>query len=249
VRICRSLALIGGSQYGLSGPLDCNIYAVKGPDGIVLIDAGAGTHTEVLLSNLREDLGDAPVCAVALTHCHVDHAAGAASLRCITGCEVLAPEVSASAIETADEEITGLARARAAGVYPSDFRFEPCEVDKAFCDYECFQAAGVSFRAIHVRGHSPDAFCLLSQPESDRWLFSGDVIFYGGILGVINSSGSDMAGYRSDLHKLADLAVEGLFPGHGLFTLRGGQAHLAGAIDQARRGLLPRQIGQGDLIF
>ena len=249
MRICRSLALIGGSQYGLSGPLDCNVYAVKGPDGIVLIDAGAGTHTEVLLANLREDLGDAPVRAVALTHCHADHAAGATSLRCMTECQVFAPDVSASAIETADEEFTGLAGARAAGAYPADFRFEPCQVDKPFSDLECFQAAGISFRAIHVRGHSPDAFCLLAQPEGNTWLFSGDVVFYGGILGVINSFGSDMAGYRSDLHKLADLAVDGLFPGHVLFTLRGGQAHLSAAIDQARRGLLPRQIGQGDLIF
>ena len=56
-----------------------------------------------------------------------------------------------------------------------------------------------------------------------------------------------MAGYRSDLHQLADLAVDGLFPGHGLFTLCAGQAHLAAAIDQARRGLLPRQIGRGTL--
>jgi hypothetical protein len=74
-------------------------------------------------------------------------------------------------------------------------------------------------------------------------------VFYGGTLGMINAPGSDMAGYRSDLHKLADLAADGLFPGHGLFTLRGGQGHLACAIEQSRRGPLPRQIAQGDLIF
>lgn len=249
MRICRSLALIGASQFGLAGRLDCNVYAVQGPDGIVLIDAGAGTHTDVLLENLRADLGDAPVCAVAVTHCHADHAAGAAALRRITGCRVFAPAVCACAIETGDEETTGLAGARAAGVYPPDFRFEPCPVDQQFHDGESFDAAGIPFRAIHVRGHSPDTFCLLARAENNLWLFTGDAVFYGGVLGVINSPGSDMAGYRADLHKLGDLAADGLFPGHGLFTLRGGQAHVAVAIEQTRRGLLPRQIGQGDLIF
>jgi hydroxyacylglutathione hydrolase len=162
---------------------------------------------------------------------------------------VLVPGLSAVAVESADEEATGLALARAAGVYPPDFRLRPCHVDQSFRDGECFEAGGIRFRAIHVRGHSPDAFCLLTRVGRGNWLFSGDVIFYGGILGVINAAGSDRAGYRADLHKLGGLEIEGLFPGHGLFTLRSGQAHIDCAILQAKQGFLSRQIGQGDLIF
>jgi glyoxylase-like metal-dependent hydrolase (beta-lactamase superfamily II) len=249
MRICPPLALIASSQFGLAGPLDCSVYALRGPDGIVTIDSGAGTDTAALLANLREELGDAPLRAVVLTHCHPDHAAGAALLQKETGCRVLAPELSAAAVESADEQATGLAVARAAGVYPPDFRLRPCHVDQSFRDGDCFEAAGIRFRAIHVRGHSPDAFCLLTRVGRDNWLFSGDVVFYGGILGVINAAGSDMAGYRADLHKLGGLEIEGLFPGHGLFTLRGGQAHIDCAIQQAKQGFLSRQIGQGDLIF
>jgi len=58
-----------------------------------------------------------------------------------------------------------------------------------------------------------------------------------------------MEGYRSDIGKLAGLGVDGLFPGHGMFTLSGGQRHLDVAIEQVQKGFLTRQIGQGDAIF
>ena len=80
-------------------------------------------------------------------------------------------------------------------------------------------------------------------------MFTGDTIFYGGILGVINRPDSGMQGYRCDIKKLSNLNVEGLFPGHGLFTLRRGQAHIDLAIEQAHKGFLPRQIGQWDIMF
>jgi hypothetical protein len=40
-----------------------------------------------------------------------------------------------------------------------------------------------------------------------------------------------------------------MFPGRGLFTLRDGQRHIDCAIEQLGRNFLPRQIGQGDVIF
>jgi glyoxylase-like metal-dependent hydrolase (beta-lactamase superfamily II) len=80
-------------------------------------------------------------------------------------------------------------------------------------------------------------------------MFAGDVVFYGGILGVINVDGSGMEGYRADLSKLNGLGVEGFFPGHGIFTLHGGQRHIDKAIEQMANGFMPRQIGQGDAIF
>ena len=58
-----------------------------------------------------------------------------------------------------------------------------------------------------------------------------------------------MKGYRADLSKLRGLGVEGLFPGHGLFTLRDGQRHIDLAIEECQKGFLPRQIGQADIIF
>ncbi len=60
---------------------------------------------------------------------------------------------------------------------------------------------------------------------------------------------SHMADYRQDLPKLLEVAADGLFPGHGLFTFRDASRHLLTAIERSRENFLPRQIGQGDLIF
>lgn len=58
-----------------------------------------------------------------------------------------------------------------------------------------------------------------------------------------------MQGYHADLSKLANLEIDALLPGHGIFTLSGGQRHIDLALEQLNKGLIPRQIGQFDLIF
>jgi glyoxylase-like metal-dependent hydrolase (beta-lactamase superfamily II) len=249
MRLCDSLALVASLQFGISGPLDCHVYAIATPTGAVLIDAGSGTATEQLLSNLRHDVGSDAVAAVLLTHCHVDHCGGAAELRNRTYCQVFAPQPARHILETGDEEASGLRVAREQKIYPPELRLQPCPVDRVLLDGEQFSVAGLQFTAIHVRGHSRDAHCYLTQVDGARWLFTGDVLFYGGVLGIINAEGSGMEGYRSDIQKLAKLGIDGLFPGHGMFTFCGGQRHIDAAIQQVGRGFMGRQIGQGDLIF
>jgi len=244
MRIHESLALVASLQFGLGGPFDCHVYAIRGPQGLVLIDSGAGTHTDKLLDELAADLPGGTVTSLVLTHCHLDHCGGAAAIREATGCAVIAPELSRPILESGDEEGSGLRVAREQGIYPPELRLAPCAVDLVLGDSQKFSAAGLEFTAIHVRGHSPDAFAYRTSSLGSTWLFCGDVVFYGGVLGMINAAGSGMEGYRSDLHKLDGLNVDGLFPGHGLFTLRGGQQHLDSAIRQLDKGFLGRQIGQ-----
>jgi hydroxyacylglutathione hydrolase len=249
MRVNENLAIVGSLQFGLSGPWDCHVYALRGPGGIVLIDAGSGTATEQILQNTSTDLSEDKVVALLITHCHFDHCGGAASLRLKTGCSVRAPKVSRMTLEEGDEQAVGLRLARDQGLYPPDTFFQSCPVDAAVSDGEHFTAAGLDFTAIQVRGHSCDMHCYLVHVENRTWLFAGDAVFYGGVLGVINAEGSGMGGYRADLPKLAGLDVQGLFPGHGLFTLKDGQRHLDCAIQQSRKGFLGHQIGQGDLLF
>lgn len=249
MKIAESMALVGSLQFGLSGPLDCHVYALRGPQGVALIDAGAGTATDEILRNVSTDICGERISAVLITHCHLDHCGGAADLRTRTGCRVYASDISRNTLEQGDEELAGLREARELGMYPPETRLKSCKVDVCVSDGETFEAAGLKFRAIRVRGHSPDMHCYLVQVQDRKWLFSGDAVFYGGVLGVINASGSTMDGYRADLSKLAGLNIHGLFPGHGLFTLSGGQDHLDCAIEQTRKGFLGRQIGQGDLLF
>ena len=240
---------MGSLQFGLSGSFDCHVYALRGESGIVLIDVGAGTHTKQLLRNVEVDLPGSRVVAALITHAHADHCGGAASVREETSCAIIAPIMCRRTIERADEDASGLRAARSQGLYSEDFEILPCAVDMTVDDGKSFVVAGLEFTAIHIRGHSRDAHCYLTHIAGKRLLFTGDAVFYGGVLGVINADGSGMEGYRNDVGKLAELEIDGLFPGHGMFTVSRGQRHLDLAIEQVRRGFLGRQIGQGDTIF
>jgi hydroxyacylglutathione hydrolase len=242
--ITERLAIVASLQFGMCGPYDCHVYALCGTDGLVLIDAGGGSHVDCLLANVASSFPGRRVEGLLLTHCHLDHCGGAAAVRQRTACTVFAPGISREVLESGDEERSGLREARERGVYPPDVRLEPCAVQHAVRDGEAFMSAGLRFLPIHVRGHSVDAFCYLTEVAGRRWLFSGDAVFYGGVLGVINAEGSGMEGYRSDLGKLKDLKVDGLFPAHGLFTIADGQRHVDYAIAQVGQPFLSRQIGQ-----
>lgn len=58
-----------------------------------------------------------------------------------------------------------------------------------------------------------------------------------------------MSGYREQLKKLSGLKVDGLFPGHMLFTVNGGQEHIDVAIDQCSKSTVPQSIGQMGYLF
>lgn len=249
MRIRSDLALVASRQFGLSSPYDCHVYAVAAPGGVVLVDAGSGLAIEELLANLEADLGAPAPDAILLTHAHPDHALGAAALCARTGCAVYAPAPALPILTSGDEERSGLKEARRQGLYPELLTMQPCPVAGAFQHAERLRVCGLEFQAIQVRGHSEDSFCLLVELSCGRCLFSGDAVFYGGVLGLINAAGSSLEGYRSDLGRLQGLQVEALLPGHGLFTLRQGQRHIDCALQQMRSGFMPRMIGQHDLIF
>jgi glyoxylase-like metal-dependent hydrolase (beta-lactamase superfamily II) len=241
--------LVASLQFGLGSEYDCHVYAIRCPEGLVLIDSGSGWQMDRMMETVHAEFPGDAIVGIVLTHAHADHGGGAARLQRETGCKVFASPESSEAIRTGDEEFNGLREARELGIYPADLRLMPCDSVLSYSDGQPLGVAGQTFLPIHVRGHSDDAYCILTEVDGMRALFSGDVVFYGAVLGVINRPDSGMNGYRADLPKLGGLGIDGLFPGHGLFTVRGGQKHIDLAIEQAKRGFVPRQIGQGDLIF
>ena len=180
MRILPALAVVGSLQFGLSGRLDCHIYAIAGPKGAVFVDAGCGTDKPAILQNQKRDLGSCTLTAILITHAHADHFAGAAELRRLTGCKVIAPSQSRGVIENADEEASGLSKARGQGIYPASFHLTRCPVDAAVEDGQEIDISGLHFKSFHVRGHSEDSFCYLLDLDGRRLLFAGDVVFYGG---------------------------------------------------------------------
>ncbi|MBM3785221.1 MAG: MBL fold metallo-hydrolase [Acidobacteria bacterium] len=247
MRITPWLYMVGSRQFGLSSRYDCHVYAMKRDAGILLIDAGSGMGHGRIVQNLRDEFGDLSRGTILVTHKHPDHACGAARLHEELGWPIVTSSHTAPLLISGDEDDCGLAEAQRLGSYPPEMRMDAVPVARAFADGDVLALEGFDLTAIHVRGHSADSFVFWMP--GFQCLVSADVVFYGGVIGLINTADSSMNGFRTGLAKLEGLDVECLLPGHGMFTLEGGGFHIRKALEEVRKGLIPRCVGQGDLIF
>ncbi|BDC49368.1 hypothetical protein F183_A16840 [Bryobacterales bacterium F-183] len=239
MRILPWLYLVGSRQFGLSSPWDCHIYALRRDHGgILLIDAGSGLANSRIIANLKAEFGDPlPPVTILVTHHHPDHAAGTAPLARELNAEVCTSDLTAPILTAGQSDNPG---------YPEHMVYAPCLDVRTYRPGATLDLQGFTIETIPVRGHSEDSVAFLLDGEH---LFSADIVFYGGLLGLINAPGSDLTAYRQDLPKLAGRNIQGFFPSHGLFTIEDGQQHIDTALIELQKGFVPRAIGQGDLIF
>lgn len=237
LRITREIYMIGDGKRGLSHPLDCCIYLIDCGAVYVMIDAGVGLDGQRILDNIaNEDISLDKVQYLFVTHAHSDHAGGAKYIQENLGVEVFAPSVEAELMSSGSDEELGLNMARGS-IYPMDYRFMYCKPDRVLVDGEEIRIGGKIFRLIQVPGHSPGSSCFLIKEENI--LFSGDVVFYGGTIGLGNWPGCSLDEYRKNIGKLGGLGIRSLFPGHFLFTLNDGQKHIDTAINNLKGPWIP----------
>lgn len=240
MKISKDVYLVGDGAIRLSSRYDCHIYLLDGGGETLLVDTGSGLEPELILRNIKEH-GFEPkdITRVFVTHCHADHAGGCEAMKAETGCEVVAPELEARLMEGGSEQELGLDVTKAAGIYPPDYVYRHIRPDKRVKDGEVLKVGRYELKCIEVPGHNPGPACLLVTGEGRRALFSNDVVFMGGTIGLGNWPGSSLADYRKNIGKLAGLSVEELYPGHFLWTLRGGQEHLDRAISNLQQPFPP----------
>lgn len=234
MRLHPRIYLVGSGELGLSDSWDCHIYVVDGGGELALIDAGGGRPPSyaMIRRNMRDDgLDPAHIRHIILTHCHTDHARGAASWRAETGAKVYLPQIERARLEAGE-----------AGVIA-------CPVDVGIEHGDRIQVGDLTLQAIQVPGHSVGICAFLLEVDGYRALFAADIVFQNGLIGLINFEGSELAPYRQFLPRLANLNVDALLPGHLLFTLRNGQSHIDLALKQMQRGFVPLSIGQLEQIF
>ncbi len=233
MQISNSIYLVGSEQFALSHLLDCNCYLLNYGNGLAIVDTGLGLGVDEILANIRHSGFDAQnVTHILITHTHLGHWGGAAQLREMTGAKIWAPTLGRNWMEHVEQDRTVQQNLRF-GRWPRTLNPRPCAPDHVFADGDLIQLGDQSIRAIGVQGHTKDSTCFLWEVEGCRALFTGDVVFYGGLIGLINAEGSSLDDYRRDMEKLADLQIDILLPGHSVFVLRDGQKH----INRARRKL------------
>ena len=146
-----------------------NSYAFRDPDGTVtLVDAGLGPAWA--RRKLRAGLGaigarPGDVRRIVVTHAHIDHVGGLASIVEQTGADVLTHE--REAVYLRDGKVprmrTGLSGS-----------FGPVAVAEDFLDGSLLPVAG-GLRVIHTPGHSPGHVSLLHEPTGV--LVTGDALY------------------------------------------------------------------------
>ncbi|WP_327070692.1 MBL fold metallo-hydrolase [Kitasatospora sp. NBC_01302] len=156
-----------------------NAFLVAGDDGLTLVDVGWESAAGALLAAVAE-LGHKPgdVKRVVLTHAHPDHVQGAATLRRLTGAQLL--------IHRADQPWLAAGRVPAAGRSGAFGRlidrlpklhWTPTDADATLDDGELVENSG-GLRVLHTPGHTPGHVVLLHEPTHTVLL--GDAAFNRG---------------------------------------------------------------------
>lgn len=242
MRLSEHVCLVGSGQVGLSNRMDCHVYLVGAGDAYYLVDAGVGVGTERLLANIRRaGVRTEHIRGVLLTHVHADHAGGAGALADALAVELLASEAEARQLAEGTDETLGLTRAKTSGIYPEDYEFRHCHAT-AIPDGWRDEAGDWSLRAIVAPGHSIGSTAYVLETGSDRDLFCGDTVFWGGKLGLLNCWGSSAEAYRESFCRLVELGITGLYPGHQLFAAADGQRHLDAAGEALAGVYLPESF-------
>lgn len=234
MQLTSNIYLVGSGEIGLSDGGDCHVYLVDGGSELALIDAGCGSEDShaALLSNIESHgLDLKKLTSIILTHSHSDHARGAHLFR-DKGCRIFAPEDERGFIEAGWD---GLAA---------------CNVDVGVNHHDRIRVGTLELTALTVPSHSEASTAYLLATPNHRSLFVGDILFFNGVIGLINHPGSELSNYRKYIERLGELKIDALLPAHSLFTLAGGQKHIDLAIRNVTTDpFVPSSIGQLGISF
>jgi glyoxylase-like metal-dependent hydrolase (beta-lactamase superfamily II) len=219
------LVASGTDEAALTDPHDSHCYLLWDGEGGFLVDAGTGLGAGHWLDNVREVCNPSRLGGVLLTHYHADHAGGAAAAE-EAGLAVLGHRHTAEALARADEDRTQLARARAVGVYPPDFRLRPAQV-QSLAGGTRLTSGGVTVEVIDAPGHC-DGHVVFFLEALGGVLLSGDCLFAEGRVSLQAIPDCRLTEYADTVATLAERSPDVLLPGHGDLVL-------GGAADDVRR--------------
>jgi glyoxylase-like metal-dependent hydrolase (beta-lactamase superfamily II) len=192
------------------GGFQTNCYVVRRDEAAVdcaIIDPGF--DADDLLDFLTQRQLN-PV-AVAITHGHVDHIAGVATLRRqYPKIKVYIHKADAGLLTDPEANLSALAGSVVA-TEPADVRLQ---------DGDTIDEAGIKLKVLHTPGHTLGGICLYA--ESEAIVFAGDTLFADSV-GRTDFPGGDVEqlieSIQTKLFALPDKTA--VYPGHGMRTTIG----------------------------
>ena len=245
MRLTQSISLVASGKNGLSlsNALDCNVYLVDSGSGLILIDAGSGEDTDLILDNIRADGYDPKdIKIIFLTHAHADHGCGVAHLQKISGAAVMADYHEGGIISDGKLLTDTMAEYIRAGFYPEGYKFPPYKPDRLLADGETITIGKLELKAIVAPGHTGGGLCIYGEIDGKNTLFSGDVVFWGGKINLMSIFDADLLRYKQSIFELEKLPVDRLLGGHLQPVMNNGRIHITAAADKFRAYSTPESI-------
>jgi glyoxylase-like metal-dependent hydrolase (beta-lactamase superfamily II) len=198
--------------------LSANIWHVKGRDRDLMVDCGLGVAS--LKAAFPGMFEREPI--VFVTHAHLDHMGSAhefSDVRAHPLEPVEAPPPGSLHGRPLAEELglppvlpQLLINAVPEVHYdPSRYRLKPATVTQWLIDGDVIDLGDRQFRVIHLPGHTPGSSALFC--DDDRSMFSGDVVYDGGLLDTL--VGSSVTDYVATMQRLRDNPARHTYAGHG----------------------------------
>lgn len=243
MQITDNIYLVASGKWGFSitHPLDCNVYLVKTIEGYIMIDSGVNLDPQRIIRVIESHgIKLEEIKKLLLTHWHGDHAGGASYFQQITGCEIYAPALEAQAIAEGDETATSISLGKGL-MYPEDYVFEKCRVEKLE-DGQSVTLGDVTLTGIALPGHSLQDMVYFGNIGGRESMFTGDCVFAAGQVLIQSVYDVSIYPYKLGMNRIAELNVESLFPGHGVFVMEGGIDHIKMAAAKFNMGLVPPQL-------
>ena len=179
---------------------NCNTYVIKGGK-TVLIDPGHSRHVGRLFHQMEEDgIDPGKIDLVILTHSHPDH---------FEGLEAFLDKPVKIAMNREEERYL-----LESGKLLFEMMKQPLlkfRIDFYLKEGE-FHLGEKTFHIYQTPGHSPGSLSIY-WPER-KVLFTGDVIFYGGVGRTDFLEGNSKL-LRESIERMSHLDIELLLPGHG----------------------------------
>ncbi len=198
---------------------DAHAYVLGKPSSkdLSLIDAGlVGKGNYKIQSIQKAGIELSAIKRIIMTHTHLDHIGCLAEIsNQIPWAELWVHHLEADLLEQGDEQAVygmdmfrGLCQSQL-GLKPGAFKFQ---VNRKLQGGETVDLGGTVWEVIHIPGHSMGSIGLYHR--SLKILIPGDVVYADYAIGRFDLYGADGSELKKSLHRLADLEVEILLPGH-----------------------------------
>ncbi len=190
------------------GPLQCNCSILGDETSREAIVVDPGDDISRIMARLRQH--SLTVKQIVITHGHIDHIAGAAKLKQLTGAPILYNQNDLPLVKMMDIQASWLGIGTPEVPPPDD----------TLNDGKLITIAGLSGSILHTPGHTEGSICLYLPDQS--LLLAGDTLFHGSV-GRTDLPGGNtrklLSSIRERLLTLPDQVA--VIPGHGERTTIG----------------------------